>query len=112
MQRSIILSGKPPNRLKTLAKQSLLHNPATELGDEHVELATFHVGDRPVGKSLARPVDHAEAAGRQALRRLAAGIAYRDRYESDEMLVMAVDERRHRSVIDHFDAAAHQRETL
>src|SRR5262245_2098320 len=71
-----------------------------------VEITRAEIGDGPVADAAIGPVDDIVAGDRLPLRRI--GSRGRNGNKADQMLAMAIDERRHRDAIDYVDASADQ----
>src|SRR6266700_2951385 len=83
----------------------LLRTRLPEYLGECVEVSAAEIGDRPIGDAVLAPGQHI-VAGDRAPRRRAIAAGGRDLHEADQMLPVAIDQRRHRPAPDHVDAAS------
>src|SRR5258705_11149456 len=73
---------------------------------EFLQLGHAHIGHRPIGYAAVGPADHMVAVGDARARRRAETLGGG---HADEMLLLAVDQRRHRVSGNDVDAPAHHR---
>src|SRR5262245_40961883 len=101
--------GSPLARGRQSEVWQLRAGGAERLG-EGLEIAEREVGHRPIGDAVFAPGENIVAGDLRAPARQRA--AARDRAQADQVLAMAIDQRRHRRAADHVDAAADQGKAL
>src|SRR5262249_428246 len=95
-----------PESARTPSKSALPRAGGAESLREGIEIGGREVGDRPIGEAVLGP-GHNIIAG-DLLWRHRRRPAQWERAEADQVLAMAINERRHRSASDDVDAAADQ----